>query len=147
MGLFDKIVTLSNSERICYLRITRNFTWGFFIMELAILPILALLGIVFLVDFGGDDEASDPSEKPDAPEGKFNYMQFGPEDDVSGGTSEADSMYLDQGDDLARGGEGDDKIFLGDGQDATAELTQRVILIPRAWRAMTLSVAATGAIF
>tara|TARA_R110002051_G_scaffold7035_15_gene33138 strand:- start:4791 stop:6197 length:1407 start_codon:yes stop_codon:yes gene_type:complete len=93
-------------------------------MELAILPILALLGIVFLVDFGGDgdDEPIEP-ENPETPNGKFNYMQFGPQDDESTGTQDADAMYLDQGDDFATGGEGDDKIFFGDGQDTTVDLT------------------------
>ena len=90
---------------------------------LAILPILALLGIVFLVDFGGGDDDTDTPEEPEAPEGDFNYLQFGPQDDDATGTQDADAMYLDEGDDLAKGGEGDDKIFLGDGQDATAELT------------------------
>ena len=90
-------------------------------MELVILPILALLGIVFLVDSGGGDD--DTPEEPKEPEGDFNYMQFGAQDDDAAGTQDADAMYLDAGDDLATGGEGDDKIFLGDGQDATVELT------------------------
>ena len=76
-----------------------------------------------MVDFGGDDEG-DVEPKPPAPEGEFNYMQFGSEDDTSDGTVKADAMYLDEGDDLAVGGEGDDKIFLGNGQDSTVQLNE-----------------------
>lgn len=92
-------------------------------MELMVLPILALLGLVFLVDFGGDDDG-DVEPKPPTPEGEFNYMQFGSEDDTSAGTADADAMYLDEGDDLATGGEGDDRIFLGNGQDSTVQLNE-----------------------
>jgi len=100
----------------------REKFWDF-VMELMVLPILALLGLVFLVDFGGDDDGG-AEPKPPTPEGEFNYMQFGSEDDTSAGTTDADAMYLDEGDDLAVGGEGDDKIFLGNGQDSTVQLNE-----------------------
>ncbi len=94
-------------------------------MEFAILPILALLGLVFLVDFGGDDDEADNDDGDvTPPQGDYNYMQFGSEDDVTSGTDAADAMYLNEGDDLATGGAGDDKIFLGNGQDATVILTE-----------------------
>lgn len=92
-------------------------------MELYLLPVLALLGLAYFVDFGGgDDDGSDagPDPDPDAP----NYMQFGPEDDVSDGTEADDAMYMGVGDDLALGGLGDDRLFMGDGQDSTVALNE-----------------------
>ena len=85
------------------------------------MPILALIGVAFLLDSGGsdDEETVEPT-----PEGDFNYMEFGPEDDVSNGTDEDDAMYLGIGDDRASGGLGDDKIFMSAGQDSTVELNE-----------------------
>ncbi len=88
-------------------------------MELYVLPLLALLGLVFLID-GGDDADTDPPEPE--PEDEFNYMPFGPEDDVATGTDANDAMYMGVGDDRATGGAGDDRIFFADGQDSTTEL-------------------------
>lgn len=92
-------------------------------MELFLLPILALIGVAFLLDTGGGEEKEDETTEP-TPESDFNYMEFGPEDDVSSGTDDDDAMYLGVGDDLATGGLGDDRIFMGAGQDATVELAE-----------------------
>lgn len=95
-------------------------------LELYFLPVLAVLGIFALVDFGGGDDADEGEPNtPETPEaGEDNYMQFGPEDDVSEGTIANDSMYLGIGDDFATGGAGDDRIFLGEGQDRTVDLNE-----------------------
>jgi Ca2+-binding RTX toxin-like protein len=97
------------------------------VLEFYILPVLAVLGILAFVDFGGGDD-SDGEETGGGELGEsgnsFNYMQFGPEDDLSEGTPANDSMYLGIGDDQATGGAGDDRIFLSDGQDSTVELNE-----------------------
>lgn len=92
-------------------------------MELYILPVLALLGLVFLFDTSGDDD--DDTDTPDTPDPDArNFMPFGDGDDVSGGTDANDAMYLGIGDDTANGGAGDDRIFFGDDQDATVKLDE-----------------------
>ena len=90
--------------------------------EVYLLPILALLGLAYFLDSSGDDDDgdTDPVDPPVEPD--VNYMQFGAEDDISGGTDGDDAMYMGDGDDFATGGEGDDKIFFGDGQDKSVEL-------------------------
>lgn len=90
-------------------------------MELFLLPILALVGVAYLL-IGGDD-TEDETEEP-TPEGEFNYIEFGPQDNTAVGTGNDDAMYLGIGDDRAAGGAGNDKIFLGDGQDSTVELNE-----------------------
>ncbi len=89
-------------------------------MEFFLLPILALIGVALLLDTGGDDD--DEETVGETPENDLNYLQFGPEDDLSEGTSDNDAMYLGVGDDFATGGLGNDKIFMGEGQDATVDL-------------------------
>lgn len=90
--------------------------------EVYLLPILALLGLAYFLDSSGDDDDgdTDPVDPPVEPD--VNYMQFGAEDDISGGTDGDDAMYMGDGDDFATGGEGDDKIFFGDGQDKSVAL-------------------------
>jgi len=84
-----------------------------------VLPILAILGLVYLFDFGGSE--SDSSE-PNEPNPNFNREEFGETDDVATGTDVVDFLFLNGGDDVASGGAGDDAVFLGAGQDATVVL-------------------------
>lgn len=91
-------------------------------MEMMLLPILALLGLVFLFDTDSDD---DPDNTP-APETNpdLNRQSFGAEDDTTTGTDVTDYLFLNDGDDMASGGAGDDKVFLGDGADQTVVLNE-----------------------
>lgn len=95
-------------------------------MELFLLPILALVGVAFLLSGGDDSDDAEETESGELGESEnsFNYMEFGPEDDVSEGTDADDAMYMGIGDDRASGGAGDDRIFFGDGQDSTVELNE-----------------------
>lgn len=91
-------------------------------MEMILLPILALLGLVFLVDTGSDDDLDNtpaPETNPD-----LNRQSFGAEDDITTGTDVTDFLFLNDGDDMASSGAGDDKVFLGDGADQTAVLNE-----------------------
>ena len=91
-------------------------------MEMILLPILAFLGLVFLVDTGTDDDLDNtpaPEINPD-----LNRQSFGAEDDITTGTDVTDFLFLNDGDDMASGGAGDDKVFLGDGADQTAILNE-----------------------
>jgi len=89
-------------------------------MEMMLLPILALLGLALFVDFGGDDDTSEPA--PDDPNPELNRESFGAGDDTTTGTDVTDYLFLNDGDDMASGGAGDDSIFLGAGADQTVEL-------------------------
>ena len=93
-------------------------------LELYLLPILAVLGVVAFVDFGGGDDTEEPTTPEPLEPGDENFMGFGPEDDVSEGTIADDSMYMGVGDDQATGGAGDDRIFFGEGQDRTVVLNE-----------------------
>ena len=91
-------------------------------MEMILLPILAFLGLVFLVDTGTDDDLDNtpaPEINPD-----LNRQSFGAEDDITTGTDVTDFLFLNDGDDMASSGAGDDKVFLGDGADQTAVLNE-----------------------
>lgn len=87
-------------------------------MEMILLPILAILGRVFLVD-GGDDEDASTETQPDP---DLNRESFGEGDDTAAGSNLSDFLFLNGGDDMASGGLGDDKIFLGEGQDQTTQV-------------------------
>ena len=91
-------------------------------MEMILLPILALLGLVFLVDTGSDydlDNTPAPETNPD-----LNRQSFGAKDDITTGTDVTDFLFLNDGDDMASSGAGNDKVFLGDGADQTAVLNE-----------------------
>lgn len=91
-------------------------------MEMILLPILAFLGLVFLVDTGTDDDLDNtpaPEINPD-----LNRQSFGAEDDITTSTDVTDFLFLNDGDDMASSGAGDDKVFLGDGADQTAVLNE-----------------------
>ena len=91
-------------------------------MEMILLPILAFLGLVFLVGTGTDDDLNNtpaPEINPD-----LNRQSFGAEDDITTGTDVTDFLFLNDGDDMASSGAGDDKVFLGDGADQTAVLNE-----------------------
>ena len=91
-------------------------------MEMILLPILAFLGLVFLVDTGTDDDLDNtpaPETNPD-----LNRQSFGAEDDITTGTDVTDFLFLNDGDDMASSGAGYDKVFLGDGADQTAVLNE-----------------------
>ncbi len=90
-------------------------------MELMVLPILALLGLVLLVDFGGGD--TEPPEPPE-PNPDLNRVEFGETDDTTTGSDVVDYLFMNGGDDMASGGEGDDSIFFGAGQDQSVELNE-----------------------
>ena len=84
-------------------------------MEMILLPILAFLGLVFLVDTGTDDDLDTtpaPEINPD-----LNRQSFGAEDDITTSTDVTDFLFLNDGDDMASGGAGDD-TFYADGGDA-----------------------------
>lgn len=83
-------------------------------MELFILPILAILGLSFLLL--GDDGGEDTQEQPDPDN---SSRTFGAEDDIFAGEAGDQSLFMGSGDDVATGGEGDDRIFLAAGDDST----------------------------
>lgn len=90
------------------------------------MTILALLGLVFSVDFGDDDETdSEEGDENPTPEGENSYLQFIPEDDVAAGSGDDtvvgclgdDDIRGDLGADDIVGGGGTDEINCGDGAD------------------------------
>ena len=94
-------------------------------MELILLPVLALLGLVLLIDFDGDDD-SEP-DIPDRPEPEpnpdLNREEFGATDDTTTtGSGVTDYLFMNAGDDMASGGAGDDAIVMGARQDQSVEL-------------------------
>ena len=99
---------------------------GYFLWNLLFCQFWQFLGLVYIFDYVGDDDDAEAenNKASDSPpkESDFNFINFGPDDDVATGTAQNDAMFLNGGNDTATGGAGDDKIFLADGQDSTATL-------------------------
>ncbi len=86
-------------------------------MELLILPILAILGLTFLLT--GDDNDGGGGGGDGINDGNPN-ANFGSTDDVYAGEDGVQHLYLGGGNDVATGGAGDDRIFMGAGNDSSS---------------------------